>query len=114
MTSTLLTARDQSRAYSLLSQVAEAATDLPAAEVHVRGHINLSALVTIDLSFHGEPDAFDAWLRALDIAPAGVHTRRVEFGGWVSSTHTTIDGIAIVLTLHHRQDAPAMALAAAA
>lgn len=107
-----LTAFVQARGHRLLAEVGESHPHLPAAEVHVHRQISLVAELTVDVVLHGDEDGFGQWQRALGIVE--VHTRRVEFGGLVSSGHVTQDGITVVLTLHHRQDAPARVLAAVA
>ncbi|MEE4419609.1 hypothetical protein [Streptomyces bugieae] len=107
-----LTAFDQARGLRLIAEVGETHPHLPAAEVHVHRQITLVAELTVDVSLHGDEEGFGQWQRALGIAV--VSTRRLDFGGWVTSGHITRDGITVVLTVHHRQDAPpAMALVAA-
>lgn len=108
-----LTALDQARGHRLLAGVAESHPHLPAAEVHVHRQISLVAELTIDVVLHGDEDGFGQWQRALGIEV--VDTRRIDFGGWVTSGHVTRDGITVVLSVHHRQEAPpARALAAVA
>ncbi|MER7151214.1 hypothetical protein [Streptomyces lydicus] len=108
-----LTAYDQARGLRLIAEVGETHPHLPAAEVHVHRQISLVAELTIDVVLHGDEIGFEQWQRALGIT--SVETHQVTLGGWVSSGHVTRDGISIVLTLHHRQDAPsARALVVAA
>ncbi len=108
-----LTAFDQARGHRFIAEVGESHPHLPAAEVHVHRQISLVAELTIDVVLHGDEDGFAQWQRALGIAE--VDSRRIQFAGWVTSGHVTRDGITVVLTLHHRQDAPpARALAVAA
>ncbi|MFL4491476.1 hypothetical protein ACJ6WD_09480 [Streptomyces sp. VTCC 41912] len=107
----MLTACDQARGLRLLVELGESHPHLPAAEVHVHRQISLVAELTIDVSLHGDEEGFAQWQQALGVGT--VDTRRIEFGGWVSSGHITRDGITVVLTLHHRQEAPVLALAVA-
>lgn len=109
---TALSVADQARAFRTLAALAESTPGLPAADIHVRGHITLTSMVTIEVVAHHEPDTFQAWWEALGIEE--VDERQLSFGGWVTSGHVILDGIAIILTLHHRQPAPAYALAGAA
>ncbi|MEU7240243.1 hypothetical protein [Streptomyces sparsogenes] len=109
---TALTALGQARAHLALAALAESTPGLPAADIHVRGHITLTSMITVEVVAHHEPDVFEAWRDALGIEE--VDERRLSFGGWVTSGHAIVDGIAFVLTLHHRQPAPAYALAGAA
>ncbi len=109
----MLTALDQARGHRLIAELGESHPHLPAAEVHVHRQISLMAELTIDVVLHGDEAGFGQWQRALGIGT--VTTRRIDFGGLVSSGHVTRDGITVVLTVHHRQDAPpARALAVAA
>lgn len=109
----ILKASDQARALMTLSNLSDENPDLPAVEMHVRGHIAMTAMITVDLALHGDEDGFEAWRQALGVTPYEVQTRKVEFGGWVSSAHTIRLGVAIVLTVHHRQDAPPARILAA-
>lgn len=106
-----LTAFDQARGYRLLAELGESHPHLPAAEVHVHRQISLVAELTIDVSLHDDEEGFAQWQRALGVT--AVDTRRIELGGWVSSGYVTRDGITVILTLHHRQEAPVLALAVA-
>ncbi|MFF7411569.1 hypothetical protein [Streptomyces lydicus] len=101
-----MTALDQARGHRLMAEVAETHPHLPAAEVHVHRQISLVAELTIDVVLHGDEEGFAQWQRALGITY--VDTYQVMLGGWVSSGHVTRDGITIVLSLHHRQDAPSV------
>jgi len=108
-----LTALDQARGHRLMAEVAETHPHLPAAEVHVHRQISLVAELTVDVVLHGDEEGFAQWQRALGLT--NVDTYQVMLGGWVTSGHVTRDGITVVLTLHHRQEAPsARALAVAA
>lgn len=109
---TALTALDQARAYRALAAIAESTPGLPAADIHVRGHITLTSMLTVEIVAHHDREAFEAWRDALGIEE--VDERQLPFGGWVTSGHAIRDGIAIVLTLHHQQPAPVAALAGAA
>ena len=107
-----LTALDQARGHRLMAEVAETHPHLPAAEVHVHRQISLVAELTVDVVLHGDEEGFAQWQRALGLT--NVDTYQVMLGGWVTSGHVTRDGITVVLTVHHRQDAPpALALVAA-
>ncbi|MCZ1014038.1 hypothetical protein [Streptomyces noursei] len=106
-----MTAFDQARGLRLIAELGESHPHLPAAEVHVHREVSLVSELTIDVSLHGDEQGFAQWQRALGIT--AVDTRRIEFGGWVSSGHVTRDGITVILTLHHRQEAPVLALAVA-
>ncbi|MET7795748.1 hypothetical protein [Streptomyces decoyicus] len=108
-----LTALDQARGHRLMAEVAESHPHLPAAEVHVHRQISLVAELTVDVSLHGDEDGFGQWQRALGIATVKP-PRHIGGGAWVSSGHVTRDGITVVLTLHHRQEAPVLAMAVAA
>lgn len=108
-----LTAFDQARGHRLIAELGESHPHLPAAEVHVHRQISLVAELTIDVVLHGDEQGFGQWQLALGIAET--RTRRIDFGGLVSSGHITRDGITVVLTVHHRSDAPqARVLAVAA
>ncbi|MFF8784722.1 hypothetical protein [Streptomyces sp. NPDC015125] len=107
-----LTALDQARGHRLMAEVAESHPHLPAAEVHVHRQISLVSELTVDVVLHGDLEGFGQWQRALGVDV--VSTRRIEFGGLVSSGHITRDGITVVLTVHHRRDAPVLAMAVAA
>lgn len=109
-----LTARDQARAWRTLADLAETTPGLPAARITVENHVTLAAELTIEIGAHGEPDTFEAWCEALEIDPSTLERRQLMGGGWVTSGHTISHGIAFVLSLYHRQPAPALALAGAA
>ncbi|GFE20144.1 hypothetical protein [Streptomyces nigrescens] len=110
----MLTAFDQARGLRLIAEVGETHPHLPAAEVHVHRQISLVAELTVDVVLHGDELGFAQWQRALGITKLE-EPRPLSLGGWVTSGHVTHDGITVVLTLHHRQDAPpARALAAVA
>ncbi|MGW2010955.1 hypothetical protein [Streptomyces nigrescens] len=111
----ILKASDQARVFHTLTTLTDENPDLPAPEIHIHGHISLSAMLTVEVVLHGDEVGFDDWRQALGIAPEAVQQRQLSLGGWVSSAHTTQLGVAIVLTVHHRQDAPpARVLAAVA
>ncbi|WP_327223090.1 hypothetical protein OG229_02780 [Streptomyces platensis] len=111
----ILKASDQTRALIALTNLADEHPHLPAPEMHVHGHISLSAMVTVEVVLHGDEDGFEAWRQALGIDPGDVQQRQLSLGGRVSSAHTIRLGVAIVLTVHHRQEAPpARVLAAVA
>lgn len=109
----ILKASDQARVYHVLTALADQNPDLPAAEIHVRGHISLGAMLTVTVALHGEPEAFEQWRQALNIPP--VKPEQMQLGGWVSRGFSRIGDIQVELVLHHRQEAPpARVLAAVA
>ncbi|MEU3990190.1 hypothetical protein AB0F24_17740 [Streptomyces platensis] len=111
----ILKASDQARVFHTLTALTDENPDLPAPEIHIHGHITITAMVTVEVVLHGDEDGFEAWRQALGIDPTDVQQRHLSLGGWVSSAHTIRLGVAIVLTVHHRQEAPpARVLAAVA
>lgn len=111
---TILTALDQARVWRALADLAETTPGLPATRIVVEGHITLAAQLTVEIGAHGEPEVFEAWRVALGISPESLERRRLMGGSWVTSGHTISHGIAWIVSLYHRQPAPALALAGAA
>lgn len=111
---TALTALDQARIFRALTALAESTPDLPAPRITIESHMTLAAELTVRIGAHGEPDTFEAWRTALGIDEASLESHRMMGGGRTTSGHAKFHGVVFILTLHHRQPAPAMAMAGAA
>lgn len=111
---TTLTAADQVRAYRALTALADTTPGLPAARTLIYSDVTLAVELTVEVGAHHEPDVFEAWREALGIDPDTLDQRQLMGGIWVISGHAKYLGVMFILSLYHRQPAPALALAGVA
>ena len=100
---TTLSMADHGQVFTALQMLAQEYPNLPAAELHIRGHVTLAAELTVEVRFHDKPGDFAAWLAVLRIVEP--ETRLLAMGGGRFVTQATQHGMGVlfVLTLHHSE-----------
>lgn len=100
---TALSMADHATIFAALKTLADVYPGLPAAELHIRGHVTLAAPLTVEVRFHDKAGDFAAWLAVLRVVEP--ETRRLEMGGGRFVTQATQHGMGVlfVLTLHHSE-----------
>lgn len=104
-----LSMADHAQVFHALHMVSLTNPELPAANLHILGHVTLAAELTVEVRFHNQAEAFADWLAAFGITDPA--TRELELSGdrFVTQAFAPYMGVTFVLTLHHgsRQWQPA-------